>query len=258
MSVALKRNFRSAETSPNISYHRCEVRDRTFCTGVEPEKLHRLDAIAKKIDLEPRQNVFFEGDPAGFVFNLTRGMVTASKALPDGRRQITGFLYPGDFLGIALHNAHVYSAEALTGVTLCRFPRSKLRALFDEFPKLEIRLLSLTANELAAAQDQMLLLGRKSAKERVVSFLLMLARRAEPRGETGRLLDLPMNRLDIADYLGLSAETVSRTFSTFRDAGLIDYVMPTAVILQQPELLEVIAEGDACQLFTPAATSACG
>lgn len=130
--------------------------------------------------------------------------------------------------------------------------------MFGEFPKLEIHLLSLTANELAAAQDQMLLLGRKSAKERVTSFLLMLARRAEPRGETGRLLDLPMNRLDISDYLGLSAETVSHTFSTFRDAGLIDHVMPTPVILRQPELLEVIAEGDACKLFTPAATTAYG
>jgi CRP/FNR family transcriptional regulator len=169
-------------------------------------------------------------------------MVRASKALPDGRRQITGFLYPGDFLGIAVHKAYVYSAEAITVVALCRFSRAQLRALFDDFPKLEIHLLSLSANELATAQDQMLLLGRKSAKERVASFLLMLAQRAESHGETGRLLDLPMNRMDIADYLGLSMETVSRTFSTFREEELIDYDMSTPVILRQPKLLEAIAE----------------
>jgi CRP/FNR family transcriptional regulator len=258
VSVALKRNIRPVAALPSISCHRREARDQTFGAGVEPEKQHRLDAISTKIDLEPRQNVFFEGDPAGFAFNVTRGMVKASKALPDGRRQITGFLYPGDFLGIALHNAYVYSAEALTCVTLCRFPRPKLRALFDEFPKLEIHLLSLTANELAAAQDQLLLLGRKSAREKVASFLLMLVQRAEPGGKTERLLHLPMTRLDIADYLGLSAETVSRTFSTFRGAGLIDYDLPTPVILQQPELLEVIAEGDTRQLFNHANASACG
>ena len=246
MGVALTRDVGPAPASPSTPCHRCGVRNRTFCAGAKPEELHRLDAIATKVNLKRGQNVFFEGDPAGFVFNVTRGMVRASKALPDGRRQITGFFYPGDFLGVALHNAYMYNAEAVTGVALCRFPKPQLRALFDDLPKLEIHLLSLSANELATAQDQMLLLGRKSAKERVASFLLMLAQRAEPRGENARLLDLPMNRLDIADYLGLSAETVSRTFTTFREEGLIDYAKRTPVILRQPQLLEVIAEGDAC------------
>ena len=244
VSVALKRDVKLAVASQSISYHRCEVRNRTFHAGIGPERLHRLEAISTKIDLGPRQNVFFEGDPVDFAFNVVRGTVKASKALPDGRRQITGFLYPGDFLGIALHHAHAYSAETLADVTLCRYPRSKLRSLFDDFPKLEIHLLSLTANELAAAQDQMLLLGRKSAKERVASFLLMLARRAKLLGNIERPLDLPMNRMDIADYLGLCVETVSRTFSALRDAGLIDFDFPTPVIIQQPELLEAIARGD--------------
>lgn len=258
MSVYLNRNVSPTVAHTNIPGNGYEALDRGCCAGVEPEKLRRLDAIAKEMNFEPRQIIFIEGDPAAFVFSLTRGMVGVSKALPDGRRQITGFLYPGDFLGISLHNAHVYSAEALTGVTLRRFPRSKLRTLFDEFPTLEIHLLSLTANELAAAQDQMLLLGRKSAQERVASFLLMLARRANVPYDPGRSLELPMSRLDIADYLGLSAETVSRTFSTFRARGLIDYVLPTMVSLQQPELLETIAEGNACRLIAPAATPAWG
>lgn len=85
VSVSFKRNVSPTVASPSISCHRCEAWDQTLCAGVEPEKLHRLDAIAKKIDLEPRQNLFFEGDPAGFVFKIMRGMVKASKALPDGR-----------------------------------------------------------------------------------------------------------------------------------------------------------------------------
>jgi CRP/FNR family transcriptional regulator len=202
-----------------------------------------LDGIATEVDFKPRQTVFFEDDSASFVFNLTRGIVRTSKTLPDGRRQITGFHYPGDFLGVALHGAHVYTAEAVTNVTFCRFPRSKLRALFDEFPKLEVHLLSATASELAMVQDRMLLLGRKSAREKVASFLLMLAQRAERCGENGRLLNLPMNRSDIGDYLGLSMETVCRTLSTFRKERLIDYEVSTSVILWQRDQLESMAEG---------------
>ena len=243
MSVALKQDARSAAVSPGIPYHCREARNRSVNAG-EPDKLHRLAALATKIDLEPRRHVFFEDDPADFAFNVMRGTVKAFKALPDGRRQITGFLYPGDFLGIALHHAYAYSAETLTGVTLYRYPRSKLRALFDDFPKLEIHLLSLTANELAAAQEQMLMLGRKSAREKVASFLLMLTQQGKTLGDSERSIDLPMSRMDIADYLGLCAETVCRTLSTFRDAGLIDFNLPTPVVIHHPELLEVIARGE--------------
>jgi CRP/FNR family transcriptional regulator len=243
MDVALKHDVKPIAELPNVPRHRCEVWNRTFCAGVGLKELRRLDGIATEVDLRPRQTVFFEGDPASFVFNVTRGMVIASKILPDGRRQITGIHYPGDFLGVALHSAYVYTAEAATSVTFCRFPRSKLRALFDEFPKLEIHLLSATASELARAQDRMLLLGRKSARERVASFLLMLAQRADRCGENGRLLNLPMNRVDIADYLGLSQETVCRTLSTFRKERLINYEVPTSVILWQRDQLETMAEG---------------
>jgi CRP-like cAMP-binding protein len=85
------------------------------------------------------------------LFDVTQGIVRVSKALPDGRRQITGFLYSGDLLGVTLHDTYVYDAEAITAVTLCRFPKFKLQSLFNDFPKLERHLLSMTANELAAA-----------------------------------------------------------------------------------------------------------
>jgi CRP/FNR family transcriptional regulator len=242
VGAILKTNARPTAALPTIPCHRCEVRDRAFCAGVEPEELDRLNAIVTQVRLNPRQMVFFEDDPADFVFNVTQGMVRVSKNLADGRRQVTGFLYPGDFLGVAFNDTYAYDAEAVNMVALCRFPRAKLRALFDDFPRLESRLLSATANELATAQDQMLLLGQKSARERVATFLLMLARRAERCGKSGRSLDLPMTRTDIADYLGLCMETVSRTLSSFRKEGLIDYDTITPVILQQRDQLESVAE----------------
>ena len=98
-SVAVESDVGSNLASPSIFCHRREVWNWTFCSGVEPEKLHRMDAIATKISVDPQQSVFVEGDLAGFVFNVTRGIIKTSKTLPDGRRQIIDFLYPGDFRG---------------------------------------------------------------------------------------------------------------------------------------------------------------
>ena len=111
------------------------------------------------------------------VFTVISGMLKLSKLLPDGRRQITGFLMAGDYLGLAFAERYVCSAEAVTPVRLCRFPRSAFLGLLDQFPALEKALLGRAATELAAAQQQMLLLGRKNAHERVASFVLQLAER---------------------------------------------------------------------------------
>jgi len=171
--------------------------------------------------LAPGRLAISEGDPATDLFNVVRGSVKLYKLLPDGRRQVTGFLFPGDFLGIAFNDTYAYSAEAIESVQLCRFPRGKLESLLIELPKLERRLLGEAANELAAAQDQMLLLGRKTAQERVASFIVSLSRKAEKRKKPASPIALPMSRTDIADYLGLTTETVSRTLTQLRQAGLI-------------------------------------
>ena len=135
-------------------------------------------------------------------------MLKLFKQLADGRRQIVGFMVPGDFLGLAFGGLHLCSAEAVTEVTLCRFPRAAFLALCDECPALEKEILQRTSTELAAAQEQMLLLGRKTALERVASFVLSMGRRQRRR--TAEAVALPMNRIDIADHLGLTVETVSR------------------------------------------------
>lgn len=222
----------------------CDVRSRAICAALAPQELAELNAIVTEVHLDPQQTVFYEGDPAAYAFSVTRGVVRLSKMLPDGRRQITGFLYPGDFLGFAFHEVYAYSAEAVTPVRLCRFPRGKLTALFDAHPKLERRMLAFASNELELAQDQMLLLGRKHARERLASFLLKLSERAERQGEPADPIELPMNRTDIADYLGLTIETVSRTFSQLIQRDIIRALTTHRISVKDRDALVAVAEGD--------------
>jgi CRP/FNR family transcriptional regulator len=177
------------------------------------------------------------------VFNVTAGAVKVYKLLADGRRQMTGFLFPGDFLGLANEKTYAYSAEAITHTMLCRFPRRKLQRLLEEYPKMEHRLLAMASHELAAAQEQMLLLGRKTAREKIASFLLMLSRRATQRGQAGDPVSVPMSRNDIGDYLGLTTETVSRAFTQLKQSGSINLLQGGKVKLADRDRLESIAEG---------------
>jgi len=208
---------------------------------LRPEELPRLNAIVSAQDFYPHQTLFYEGDPADTLYNVTRGCVRLSKMLADGRRQITGFLLPGDFLGLAYYESYAYTAEAIASVRVCVFPRDKFQRLLGEFPEFEHRLLSRASNELASAQDQLLLLGRKGAKEKLASFLLLLRRRAMARGNADPALDLPMTRNDIADYIGLTTETVSRTFTKLVDEGVLGLPSPQHVVIHAREVLEELA-----------------
>ncbi len=169
--------------------------------------------------LNAGETLFYEGDPAQHVFTITEGTLKLYKLLSDGRRQITGFLLPGDFLGLASSASYVSSAEAVTPLTICRFPRRQFMQLLEELPQLEKELLARASSELAEAQDRMLLLGRKTARERLASFLLRLADRRRPCAP--ETIALSMSRADIADYLGLTIETVSRTFTSLKTDGII-------------------------------------
>lgn len=221
----------------------CELRDFAFCGALEDHEISGLEAIVTQIELTPRKTIFFEGDPATHLFNVLAGTVKIYKLLADGRQQITGFLFPGDFLGLAFNDAYAYAAEAVGDVRLCRFPRTKLETMAEAHPRLETRLLTMASNELAAAQDQMLLLGRKRADEKVASFLLMLAAAAIRRGEDGEVVALPMTRTDIGDYLGLTIETVSRCFTRLKTGGAIVLLAGGRVRLADRAGLDAIAAG---------------
>jgi CRP/FNR family transcriptional regulator len=221
----------------------CEVRKLAICAALEDEDLHRLDAIVTHIHLDIGETLFYEGDEAGHVFTVASGTLRLHKMLPDGRRQITGFVLPGDFLGLSGRDGFSYTAEAVTEAGICRFPRRDLEALFDEFPKLEKELLWKARDELVAAQEQMLLLGRKMPAEKIASFLLGLSRRAERWEMPCDPVLLPMSRGDIADYLGLTVETVSRTFTRLKSEGVIELPEAHRVMLSKRERLEELAEG---------------
>ncbi len=217
------------------------VRDHTACASLHGDEQRRLASIMTTIEVGPQSAIFNETDPADHVFNLTAGSVKIFKLLSDGRREITGFLFPGDFLGLTHNEAYAYSAETLTTSRLCRFPRHKLEALLDELPTLERQLLGMASHELAAAQDQMMLLGRKSARERVASFLLLMSATAARRGNVENTVSLPMNRGDIADYLGLTVETISRTLGQLKTKGLIQMPSEKQILLAKRDALQEIS-----------------
>jgi CRP/FNR family transcriptional regulator, anaerobic regulatory protein len=221
----------------------CQAREYSACAPLTAQEQKPLAAIMRKLKIEPHCPIFDEADPAEYVYTITVGAVKVYKLLGDGRRQITGFLFAGDFLGLVHNEAYAYSAEALVQTRLCRFPRRRLEALLVEIPHLEQRLLAMASHELAAAQDQMVLLGRKSARERVVSFIVMLSESATRHGRQGDPVSLPMSRCDIGDYLGLTTETVSRTFTSLKKQGLIELLDDKQVRLSRMSALREIAEG---------------
>jgi len=223
---------------------RCNVREMSVCADLTPDELEHLAEIVTDQTVETGHAIFSEGDEASSLFNVTGGVVKLYKLLPDGRRQITGFLFPGDFLGLAVNDQYGYSAEAVEPVRLCRFPRLSLERVMDRYPHMKARLFTMASNELAAAQDQMLLLGRKTARERIASFLLQLQSSAKRRGHPVNPVRLPMNRGDIADFLGLTTETVSRTISAMKRAGVIALREGGTVDVRDQAGLDAIAAGE--------------
>jgi CRP/FNR family transcriptional regulator len=221
----------------------CDLDDRAFCAGLGPEGMASLQAIRGNLRVDAHVTLFREGDPALNVYSVVGGALKLSKLLGDGRRQVVGFLFPGDFFGFAPGDAYPVTAETITPTALCRFGRARLARLRQETPALEQRLMARMVFELAAAQEQMLLLGRMSAREKLAHFLIMLSRRNVERGEPPAIVAVPMGRLDVADYLGLTIETVSRTLTAMKKEGLI--ALPAVGIVDLRDLagLRGIAEG---------------
>lgn len=221
----------------------CDGRLSSVCNAIPDSDLARLASVAVVVNAPAGRTVIDEGEPASHFFNVIAGTVKLVKMLPDGRQQIIGFAGVGHFLGLAVSDTYAFSATAIEPVRYCRFTRAKLLALLDDFPLMEKRLLEVTANELVTAQEQMLLLGRKTARERVASFLLMQSHRGEPSHQPGDSFRLPMHRADIADYLGMALETVSRALSRFRSDRIIDLPTVNEVVIHDRAAIESIAGG---------------
>ncbi|KXV66804.1 transcriptional regulator [Acetobacter orleanensis] len=224
----------------------CETREKSVCNGIGDTELAILSQASKRLTLPPGTTMIEEGTPAVAFFNVTAGTVKLFKSLPDGRRQITGFADVGHFLGLTNAGTYSFGAETVNTVQVCRFLRPQLEKLLTDYPLFERRLLAEVTDELAEAQEQMLLLGRKTARERVASFLfsrmLPPATPSQPDAE-GCLVSLPMTRVDIADYLGLTIETVSRTISALRREKTITGTDNHGIRVLSVNRLQEIASG---------------
>lgn len=229
-------------TSPCVN---CDVRTRAVCAVLNDEELASLARFSRTMTCDAGETLFFEGDETADCFIVKRGALKLYKLMHDGRRQIIGFLFQGDFLGFGPSSEYQYTAEALEPVETCSLRTERMRELVSVYPKLSNRLLNLASLELATAQEQMLLLGRKSAQERVASFLLWLSRRAADRHVTAHLVQVPMSRADMGDYLGLTMETVSRAMTKLKTTGVIGLKPGNRVQIKDMDMLVAIASGDA-------------
>jgi CRP/FNR family transcriptional regulator len=230
----------ASSTTPCAS---CEARSISVCSAIDDADLARLAAMATVVELAPGETFIAEGEDPKYFYNVTAGAARLFKLLPDGRRQITGFAEPGHFLGLAAAGAYGFSAEAINRMRMCRFRRSKFAKLLCDFPGLEHRLLAAAGAELAAAQEQMMLLGRKTAEERAASFLLARSDQNALCGGSASRFFLPMTRAEIGDYLGLTLESVSRLFNKFKSEQIIALPSPAEVVVLDRNKLEARSGG---------------
>ena len=184
--------------------------------------------------------IFGEGDDAEYSYHVVTGAVRLSKMMPDGRRQIAEFALPGDFFGINWLEEHALTAEALTDVTLICYGRGRLERLGEENREVRGELFSTLRHDLWAAQNHLMILGRQNANERVASFLVQLMERGKRADK--RSIDIPMTRQDIADYLGLTIETVCRVLSKLRQSKLIDLPSRHEIVVRNMEALRRAAQ----------------
>jgi len=183
------------------------------------------------------EEIYAEESAADFVYEVVEGTVRTCRLLSDGRRQIEDFYLPGDVFGLEAGLTRRATAEAVGTVTLKVIHRAALSELAMRDGDMARKLWTLTARDLRRTQDHVLMLGRRSATERVAGFLVDLA----DRTDSGDALDLPMSRQDIADYLGLTIETVSRTFTQLQSTGLVEAPTCRHLLIELEELRDLCA-----------------
>lgn len=233
--------------SAHIACDACAVRHRALCGALDRNEIEELNSIARRRKVGQGQIILSDDEEPDYFANVVTGVVKLSKTLADGRQQIVGLQFPSDFLGRPYQRRSPFFAEAATDVELCCFPKSNFETLMKSFPGIEHRLFEHTLDELDAAREWMLLLGRKSAEEKVASFLLLLARRSLQMGCDASTLgfarfELPLTRSDMGDYLGLTIETVSRQITRLRTRNLIKLEAKRWITVPDVDKLALAAE----------------
>jgi CRP/FNR family nitrogen fixation transcriptional regulator len=235
----------NAQLSHNLNLtagHAVALRAKSPVDG-QDLMLAPLKAIGTISRFARNETIFSEGDPANASFKVVSGAVRLCKVLPDGRRQIADFRLAGDFFGLEATEEYALTAEALGDVVAVRYSRARLDRLEDEQADVRRDLMGVLRRDLTAAQMHLIMLGRQTAMERVASFLVQLAGRQD--AESGESIEVPMGRQDIADYLGLTIETVCRAISEMKRARTIDVPDRHHIAIRNLDALQNLAEGDA-------------
>lgn len=203
----------------------CPIRHRAVCSKCEASELLVLENMKSYKTYAAGEQILWTGDPMHFVASVVSGVASLSQTMEDGRRQMVGLLLPADFVGRPGRSRSNFDITAATEVTLCRFERKPFEKLLETTPSIGSRLLEMTLDELDAAREWMLLLGRKTAREKIASLLAILAQREAVLMDArmGPLtIELQITREAMADYLGLTIETVSRQMTALRKDGVIE------------------------------------
>ena len=224
----------------------CAVRESAICHTLSDEKLEELTRYGHRHDVKRGQTLLWEGEDSLLVGNVIEGVLKLSASTWHGCDQTLGIAYPSDFIGRPFGSKSAQSVTALTDAKVCTFTRGDFDAMAQRNPSLEHGLLERTLADLDHARRWMLLLGQKSAIERVASFLLEMASRLAPDddGEGPIVFELPFGRQEIAEVLGLTIETVSRQITKLRGEGLIDTPSKREIAILDREGLE--ASADSC------------
>jgi len=225
----------------------CVVRNRAICASLETDELQLLGKIGRKRTIKRGETLLWEGDPAPVVANIIDGVIKLSVNLQDGREQIVSVMYASDFIGRPFGKESPYRVTAMTDAEVCVFTRSSFDSFAREHPDLQNKLLQRTLDELDRAREWMTLLGKKSATERIATLLIELSDRLTMNGcsPIAPYLDrfeLPMDRQQISDILGLTIETVSRQFTRIRKEGIIDLPDRRMVVIKDRDRLKALAE----------------
>ncbi|QCO56243.1 Crp/Fnr family transcriptional regulator [Pseudorhodobacter turbinis] len=226
----------------------CPIRHRAVCSRCEGKELDRLEEMKYYRSFQAGQTVIWSGDRMDFVASVVKGIATLSQTMEDGRRQMVGLLLPSDFLGRPGRDNAAYDVTATTDLVMCCFRKKPFEEMMLHTPHIGQRLLEMTLDELDSAREWMLLLGRKTAREKIASLLSIIARRDASlmlKRPSGRIsFDLPLTREEMADYLGLTLETVSRQMTALRKDGIISLEGKRHVVIEDFDVLLEVAGDD--------------
>ncbi|QMU59397.1 MAG: helix-turn-helix domain-containing protein [Boseongicola sp.] len=201
----------------------CPIRHRAVCARCDDDELALLEAMKSYTSFEAGQPILWRGDELSHFSSIVTGIASLSRTLEDGRKQVVGLLLPSDFIGRPGRRVIDFDVTAVTEVTLCRFKRKPFENVVDEIPHISQRVMEMALDELNAAREWMVLLGRKTAREKIATFVEMIIRRDTIPLHQVKQHSLPLSREEIANFLGLTLETVSRQFSSLKKEGVIEF-----------------------------------